>query len=220
VFRRNVPHLRIDDRDRVDYFTPSTELFRDFCGDIVDRYHLQNIVKRARVENVKYGDLGGVTDGKFFALTTGQEEIFAKVVVLATGPGCKPEIPTTSKLQLNPGLQGVCHCFDTHEDSCLPEHVLQRVDQGRATSVVVVGGGLTSAQISDLIIRRGVTKVWLLLRGKYKLKHFDVDLDWVSKVRNQQMSVFWSADSDEGEIATRLEDPPCSFLYRALSPAC
>ncbi|KIW86598.1 uncharacterized protein Z519_12782 [Cladophialophora bantiana CBS 173.52] len=195
--RRNTLHLRIDDRDRIDYFTPSAALFHDFCDDIVDRYGLRNLVVRAKVENIEYGDLGGLISAEGFTLTTDQGAIFSRIVVLAVGPGCKPCIPIDSNLQLGAEPGSVCHCFDTASQHCLPEHVLRKINQGLSTSIVVVGGGLTSAQIADLIISRGVTKVWLLLRGNYKLKHFDVDLEWVSKVRNQQMSVFWSADSDQ-----------------------
>ncbi|EXJ55068.1 uncharacterized protein A1O5_12807 [Cladophialophora psammophila CBS 110553] len=193
----NTLHLRIDDRDRIDYFTPSAALFHDFCDDIVDRYGLRSLVVRAKVENIEYGDLGGLISSEGFTLTTNQGAIFSRIVVLAVGPGCKPCIPIDSNLQPGAEPGSVCHCFDTVGEHCLPEHVLQKIDQGLPTSVVVVGGGLTSAQITDLIICRGVTNVWLLVRGNYKLKHFDVDLEWVSKVRNEQMSVFWSADSDQ-----------------------
>ncbi|OAG41534.1 hypothetical protein AYO21_04236 [Fonsecaea monophora] len=195
--KRIAQHLRIDDRDRIDYFTPSAALFNDFCGDIVDRYRLRNLVVRAKVENIEYGDLGGLTNAEGFTLTTDQGAIFSRIVVVAVGPGSKPCIPLDSNLQLSADVGSVCHCFDPASGHYLPEHLLQKIEQGLPTSVVVVGGGLTSAQIADLIICCGVTKVWLLLRGDYKLKHFDVDLEWVSKVRNQQMSVFWSADSDQ-----------------------
>ncbi|EXJ58761.1 hypothetical protein A1O7_06191 [Cladophialophora yegresii CBS 114405] len=198
--RRITQHLRIDDRDRIDYFTPSAALFEDFCDDIVDRYDLRSVVVRARVENVEYGDLGGLTSAEGFTLATDQGAIFSRIVVLAVGPGCKPFIPIDSNLQLGAEPGSVCHCFATADEHCLPEHVLRKIENGLPTSVVVVGGGLTSAQIADLLICRGVTKVWLLIRGSYKLKHFDVDLEWVSKVRNHQMSVFWSADSDEERL--------------------
>ena len=194
-------HLRIDDRDRVDYYTPSTAVFHDFCADIVDRYKLGDLIMQAKVDNIDYGDLGGLTSTEGFTLTTDKGAIFSKIVVLAVGPGYKPSIPLDSNLCLDNGQGSVCHCFDgSVGQHCLPEHVLRKIVRGHHTSVVVVGGGLTSAQIADLVIRRGVTKVWLLLRGKYKLKHFDVDLEWVSKVRNQQMAVFWSAVSDEGRV--------------------
>lgn len=193
-------HLRIDDRDRVDYYTPSTAVFHDFCGDVVDRYDLGDLIMQAKVDNIVYGDLGGLTDAEGFTLTTDKGALFSRIVVLAVGPGYKPSIPFDCNLHLAGGQGSVCHCFDGDVgEHCLPEHVLRKIDSGLRTSVVIVGGGLTSAQIADLVLRRGVTKVWLLLRGKYKLKHFDVDLEWVSKVRNQQMAVFWSAESDQGE---------------------
>lgn len=155
--------------------------------------------------------MGDLTSAEGFTLTTDQGTFFSKTVVLAVGPGSKPCIPIDSNLQLDTIPGSVCHCFDSTGEHCLPEHVLQKIHQGSSTSVVVVGGGLTSAQIADLVIRRGVTKVWLLLRGNYKLKHFDVDLEWVSKVRNQQMSVFWSADSDQGKLLTKLNCPSLNF---------
>ncbi|KIW20032.1 hypothetical protein PV08_00607 [Exophiala spinifera] len=190
-------HLRIDDRDRVDYFTPSTRLFDDFCQDIIHRYQLQDLIVQAQVQNIEYGDVGSVTDPKLFALTTDRGTIFSKTVVLAVGPGAKPKIPSDCQLRLDMHRGSVCHCFEAIGSSCMPEHVSRKINERQPTSVVVVGGGLTSAQIADLLLSRGVTKVFLLLRGKYKLKHFDVDLEWVSKVRNQQMAVFWSADTDE-----------------------
>jgi pyruvate/2-oxoglutarate dehydrogenase complex dihydrolipoamide dehydrogenase (E3) component len=107
-------------------------------------------------------------------------------------------------------MGSVNHCFNCVGGSFLPEHTQQKIALGQPAKVVVVGGGLTSAQITDVLIRFGVSKVLLLTRGKYKLKHFDVDLKWVSKLRNQQMSVFWSADSDQGGKPTLLF-PTCSF---------
>ncbi|KAK5467142.1 hypothetical protein LTS15_000112 [Exophiala xenobiotica] len=190
-------HLRVDDRDRVDYFTPSSQLFEDFCDDIVCRYRLRNLIVQGRVQIIEYGHVGSKIDPQLFALTTDEGMMFSKTVVLAIGPGSKPSIPRNCQLRLEREQGSLCHCFDTTGPSCLPDHVLRKIREGQSTGVVVVGGGLTSAQIADLALRGGVKKVWLLLRGKYKVKHFDVDLEWVSKVRNQQMSVFWSADSDE-----------------------
>ncbi|KAL2443551.1 hypothetical protein ABEF95_006560 [Exophiala dermatitidis] len=197
--RRQVSrHLRIDDRDRIDYYTPSSQLFEDFCRDIIERYRLRNLIHQARVQTIEYGDVGGLFGNNLFSLVTDSKEtILARTVVLAVGPGAKPSIPRDCNLRLETGTGSVCHCFDSTGGTCLPEHVARKIEARVPTCVVVVGGGLTSAQIADLMIRRGVRKVFLLLRGKYKLKHFDVDLEWVSKLRNQQMSVFWSADTDE-----------------------
>lgn len=69
--------------------------------------------------------------------------------------------------------------------------------KGVPTSLAVIGGGLTSAQVAELATTWGVTKVHLILRGPLKTKHFDVDLCWLAKFKNQRMSEFWKADSDE-----------------------
>lgn len=159
---------------------------------------MQDLVHHAQVTDISYGDVGALSGADVFSLTTNQGLYMAKIIVLAVGPGAKPCIPRDCGI-LRPLDGSVCHCLDANGITHLPEHVKRKISSGATTNVVVVGGGLTSAQVSDLLLRRGVSKVWLLLRGKYKLKHFDVDLEWVSKVRNQQMAVFWSADTDEGE---------------------
>lgn len=78
-----------------------------------------------------------------------------------------------------------------------PGYVVQdRIAARKTTNILMVGGGLTSAQLSDLAIRRGVTKVWHLMRGPCKVKLFDVDLSWMGKFRNVEQAYFWGADSD------------------------
>ena len=189
-------------------------MFDDYCDDIVDRYCLSDLVQHARVENITYGDIGGLVDGDVFSLHTADGlVVLAKTVVLAVGPGGKPCIPLDHQLRLGSVGDGgetgsVCHCLAALGESCLPAHVAEKIRLRQHTEVVVVGGGLTSAQISDQLIRRGVDKVWLLMRGKYKLKHFDVDLEWVSKVRNQQMAVFWSAETDQGAYLSSFDIVP------------
>lgn len=190
-------------------------MFEDYCDDIVSRYQLQDLVHHAQVTEITYGDIGDLSGRDIFSLSTSKGLYMARTVVLAVGPGAKPCIPRDCGL-LGAQEGSVCHCFDANGGTHIPNHVKQRILAGLPTNVVVVGGGLTSAQISDLLLRYGVSKVWLLLRGKYKLKHFDVDLEWVSKVRNQQMAVFWSADTDEGEWISKRS----STLGQSLSRPC
>ncbi|KPI37703.1 uncharacterized protein AB675_227 [Cyphellophora attinorum] len=164
-------HLRVDGRDQIDYFTPSTSLFRDYCWNVVDRYS--------------------------YAIP---------ILVIATGATSAPSIPPDHNLSISSGAaaDSVCHCFDRSALNMM-ETISRKAADGRPAKVVVVGGGLTSAQLAHLLIQGGVSHVWLIMRSKYKLKHFDVDLEWVSKVRNQRMAEFWSADSDN-ERATMLRD--------------
>ncbi|KAK6957329.1 hypothetical protein Daesc_000113 [Daldinia eschscholtzii] len=146
----------VDERDRNDYFVPSTPLFASHCGCIMDRYGLRgNVVSHEKVEDIRYDYLEDVSDvDKVFTVRTDRGIHYAKTVVLAVG----------ARSQVN---------------------------------IVIVGGGLTSAQLADLAIRRGATKVWLLMRGPLKVKPFDVGLEWVGKFRNFEQAAFWTSDSVE-----------------------
>lgn len=83
-----------------------------------------------------------------------------------------------------------------------PDRIVQkRVAAGRTTNVLIVGGGLTSGYLTSLAVRKGVTRVWLLMRSSLKLKAFDVDLKWMGKYKNAEQARFWAADSDEERLA-------------------
>lgn len=79
-------------------------------------------------------------------------------------------------------------------------HLKRRIKSKLPTNIVVVGGGLTSAQLTDLAIRRGVTKVWHIMRGPCRVKLFDLNLEWMGKYKNTEQARFWLADSDEERL--------------------
>jgi lysine/ornithine N-monooxygenase len=186
----------VDGRDAQDYQTPTNDLFCDHCSNIVSNYTLSTSVSQSQVVSIEYATNGSsiFPDTAYFTLNTSKGPTFARIVVLAIGPGSSPLLPRPISLQES---EGACHSSVLPQRGCPAPHVRERIVQKKITNVVVVGGGLTSAQISDLCIRKGVTRVWHLMRGAYKVKHFDVDLPWVSKYRNLEMAAFWSADSDE-----------------------
>lgn len=53
--------------------------------------------------------------------------------------------------------------------------VVSKMQQGKAINIVVVGGGLTSAQLTVLAVKHGA-RVFHLARSRLKVKPFDVDL--------------------------------------------
>ncbi|WFD04727.1 hypothetical protein MVES1_000051 [Malassezia vespertilionis] len=76
-----------------------------------------------------------------------------------------------------------------------PSAAIKRsMQHGKQITVVVVGGGLTSAQICALAVRRGISKVILLMRGFMKMKAFDFGLEWVGKYSNLSKMQFWQTD--------------------------
>ncbi|KAK1716980.1 FAD binding domain-containing protein [Colletotrichum lupini] len=195
--------VEVDERDRKDYFTPPTNLFANHCECIVDRYGLrEGLIQNEKVEDIQYRTVKQVSpDANLFAVHTNKGTHYARTVVLAVGPANAPTIPPILGLNSEPGCAApprVCHSMQIQK---FPDPVVQaKISAKKTTNVLVVGGGLTSAQLSDLAIRRGVTKVWHLMRGPCKVKPFDIDLAWMGKFRNVEQAYFWSADSDEERL--------------------
>lgn len=201
----------VDERDRKDYYVPSTSLFDAHCEEVVTRYGLGNhLLRQERVVNIEHEDIGAFgnlehdsvisEDGeedekKIFRITTDRGAHYAHVVILAVGPGNAPSLPQVSGLP-SPGPHlGYSHAMQLKQFP--PSHVMAKVKARLPTYVLIVGGGLTSIQLADLAIKRGVKKIYLLMRGPVKVKHFDVDLEWVGKFRNFKQAEFWTADTDE-----------------------
>lgn len=199
---RTISGVEIDERDRKDYFSPSTGLFEDYCSSIVSRYGLDHpgMILHREVADIKYDvhpDFPGVDserDSKIFTVTTTTGDTFyARAVVMAIGPGRTKILPFQPS---DEEKQGCCHSTEIRE---FPSpNVKRKIQQRRGTNVVVVGGGLSSAQIVDMAVRKGVSKVWFLMRSDFKVKHFDIGLSWMGKFKNYEKAAFWSADTDEG----------------------
>ncbi|KAJ5582463.1 hypothetical protein N7535_001083 [Penicillium sp. DV-2018c] len=193
----------IDERDRKDYFSPSTDLFSDYCSSIIQRYALDEpgqILQR-EATGLSYDYLSDSSDEKVFTIDTSSgEKFYSRTVVLAIGPGgagvskVYPWKPSTEE----EGASGCCHSM---EIKTFPSTNVQgKIQRRQETNVVVVGGGLSSAQLVDMAIRKGVTKVWFLMRSGLKVKHFDISLPWMGKYKNWEKAAFWSADTDEERL--------------------
>lgn len=124
---------------------------------------------------------------------------YARTVIMAVGAANVPKIPHMPSVSTDPAAEiQACHSMKIKE---FPHPLLkQRIQARLPTNVLVVGGGLTSAQLTDLAVRRGVTKVWHIMRGKLRVKLFDLDLQWMGKYKNTEHARFWLADSDEERL--------------------
>ena len=165
--------LEIDERDRKDYFTPSAEIFHDYCQEVVQRYSLENLIEQTQVSSIDFGyhdefEEHGDPAAKVFKITTTGDNIkFAKVVVLAIGAGGKPAMPR----QLSAAeREGACHSTQLPKQIFLPESLKRKSLARVPTAVVIIGGGLTSAQIANQCIENGVGRVFLVMRGPLKCR--------------------------------------------------
>ncbi|RMZ66915.1 fad binding domain-containing [Pyrenophora seminiperda CCB06] len=202
----------VDERDRKDYFVPRTDLFDAHCDEFIERYRLgKDMFRQEHVANIEYEETSGfgdvdhdsvfsddasAEDRKVFRITTDRGVHFAHLIVLAVGPGNPPSMPLVPGLPSNtPPHEGFTHAMQIKQFP--PPHVARKISARQTSSILIIGGGLTSIQLADLALKRGVTKVFLLMRGPLKVKHFDVDLEWVGKFRNLKQAEFWTADTDE-----------------------
>ncbi|KAF2716867.1 FAD/NAD(P)-binding domain-containing protein [Polychaeton citri CBS 116435] len=176
----------IEERDRKDYFAPSRALFDDYCNGIVDRYGLDEtgLVRQEKVVDVDFDLMLNLDpNDKIFKVRTDQSIYYARAVVMAVGAGRPPSIPEPLA---DPDCPCICHAL-------APNFSTSKV---AGCNVLVVGGGLTSAQTADQAVRRGACHVHLIMRGPLKIKPFDVDLNWMGKFHNNEKASFWSADTD------------------------
>ncbi|KHN94446.1 FAD binding domain protein [Metarhizium album ARSEF 1941] len=202
--KKQEARVAINLRDKNDYYTPSQSLFCDHCRCVATRYGLdRGLIRKEVLVDVDYGVVRGVSvqEQSLFTVTTRTGRRFhCKTLVLAVGAANEPDVPRMPSVPEGAGELGqACHSMQI---KTFPDAVVrQRMAAGRRTHVLVVGGGLTSAQLSDLAIRRGVTKVWHMMRGPCRVKHFDVHLEWMGKYKNTEQARFWLADSDEERLA-------------------
>ncbi|KAH0253488.1 FAD binding domain-containing protein, partial [Aureobasidium melanogenum] len=131
---------------------------------------------------------------QIFTVHSDQAVHYARVVVLAVGPGNPPSVPAG----LGQTGQGCCHAMQIRE---FPDPlVTTKLRQKKDVNIVVVGGGLTSAQLTVMASKHGARNVFHLVRGRLRVKPFDVDLNWMGKFRNFEEASFWSADTDEERL--------------------
>ncbi|KAJ5918808.1 hypothetical protein N7454_009952 [Penicillium verhagenii] len=169
--------VEIDERDRKDYFSPSTDLFTDYCESIIDRYGLNHPdqVQKQEVVDMTYdylpdrGDVPVSNDKIFTLTTTSGLKFYSRAVVLAIGAGgagiskifpWKPDSPEE-------GSDACCHSMEIKSFPSV--NVRTKIQRRQETNVVVIGGGLSSAQIVDMAVRKG---------------HFDISLPWMGKYKN------------------------------------
>ncbi|KAF2766451.1 hypothetical protein EJ03DRAFT_390980 [Teratosphaeria nubilosa] len=201
----------VDERDRKDYFAPASTCFREFCEACVERYGLDQpgLIRQDTLTNLTYGpvDLHPEEKDLFTLSTCNGETYLARTVVLAIGAG-KPVIPAPfSHLQqeFRGDLPAATHALAPATAPLLTPSLATKIRSRQSTTALIIGGGLTSAQVADNLLRAGVDKVYLLMRGGLKIKPFDVDLSWMSKFQNQRKAEFWTADSFEERLGMVLE---------------
>lgn len=223
----------INERDRQDYRTPSTDLFADHCKAIVQRYGLNEdmlIRSGTKVVDIDYDyadillaeeicDTAGLKVGDcIFRVKTASTDdpttesvVFARAVVCATGPnifspappGADPASPT-----YRPRFDPAAATHTSQMTQFPAPQIARKLVRNEQTIVAVVGAGLTAVQLTSTLLAAGVSQVYLLVRSPQglRVKPFDVDLSWMSKFKNARKAEFWGADGGDEERAAMIKE--------------
>ncbi|MEL7512876.1 MAG: FAD-dependent oxidoreductase, partial [Cyanobacteria bacterium J06554_3] len=144
------------------YGRPGTELFRDFCENVIDRWHLRDQVSKAAVVGLSPQPRG-------FQLTLADgQRASARRVVVATG-AANAKVPDWVKQVGDYPPERLCHAQAVSLPS-LPSLV--------GETVLIVGGGLTSAHLAMGALKRGA-RVLLMARRAFQEKIFDAAPGWL-----------------------------------------
>lgn len=161
------------------YDLPGTQLFQDFCFNVIRRWQLQERVIKAYVTRIE--PLPHPLRSRFRVWLQDGQSIIARRVVLATGSG-KLQLPDwVSQIQSEYPKDRLCHS----------QQVNLRGLQLAGERVLIVGGGLTSGHLAVGAIARGA-KVQLMVRRQLQAKLFDADPGWLGP---KYLKGFW-AESD------------------------
>lgn len=158
------------------YDLPSTQLFQDFCCDVIRRWQLQEQVVRAKV--VRIEPLLHRLRPRFRLWLEDGQSMIARRVVLAGASG-KLQLPDwVSQIQADYPQNRLCHS----------RQVNLRGMQLAGERVLIIGGGLTSGHLAVGAITRGA-QVLLMSRRQLQEKLFDADPGWLGP---KYLKDFWA----------------------------
>ncbi|MUG94532.1 SidA/IucD/PvdA family monooxygenase [Scytonema sp. UIC 10036] len=148
------------------YDLPGTQLFRDFCQDMIRVRQLHEQVIPLAVRSIE--PLPHRFHPRFRLVLQDGQTIIARRVVLATGNG---------ELQI-PNWVNEIHSAYPQDRLCHSQTIDLRKLQLKGERVLIVGGGLTSGHLAVSAISRGA-KVHLMLRRNLSEKLFDAEPGWL-----------------------------------------
>ncbi|TIB64911.1 hypothetical protein E3P77_02891 [Wallemia ichthyophaga] len=190
----------INERYREDFQTATSGCFFDFCRDDIEKYYgLDGVVEHGEITNLSYDYHDENHPEKLFkVIKQDGEHALAKTVVLAIGNNNCANLPTylsdkTTHNNNQIGLEGEGWCHTSvfaRPGYTFPGPALQKP----GSRLLVIGGGLTSAQVVDKAYKNGVRDITLLIRSDISVKPFDFDTQWIDKYQNLNKMIFWQEE--------------------------
>jgi len=143
------------------YGRPSLELFNTHSQLLIERYKLEALRETGRAQGLQR-----LTNG--WRVETDSGSLDAQNVILAFGNTERPHWPTWA-CEAQAAGANIHHLFDPNYNRTAPEG-----------ETLVVGGGITSAQVATTLSIQSPGSITLLMRHEPRLHQFDADLGWIT----------------------------------------
>ncbi|MEM6452602.1 MAG: FAD/NAD(P)-binding protein [Cyanobacteria bacterium P01_D01_bin.105] len=154
------------------YDLPGTELFQEFCQEVIHRWQLQDRVIPAKVKQIE--PVQRLGNSRFRLVLSDGQVMLAKRVVLAVSGGV-PAVPDW----VEAAQQQLGNQADYLGDRLLHSHQVDLRQQKLAGErVLIVGSGLTSGHLAIGAIARGA-QVMMMARRRFYEKLFDAEPGWL-----------------------------------------
>lgn len=195
------------------YQAPSTDLFNEFHDLLAHAYGVEEMVQKGTVESIRPTEsedgepifevdilVSSDTLNKHGVIRT----IKTKRVVCAMGPLFRPsEAFWEASLRKELLQQRISYPSErilkyNHIMSFIRDQNQARdIDSKKIHNLLIVGGGITSAQMALLALRASwCDKVTLIQRSTALPRHFDLDNKWMGPERGRLLDEFWSMDHE------------------------
>ncbi len=193
-----------DDKFNGPYQTPSTSVFHDFHQLLIDAYGIRDAVEQGFLDSIIPVENFYQEGEPLFQVTIRRkdgtrETMWSKRVVSSMGPNftSKDSILWDTFLRDHANVVPKESILRTHEIvPWLQRQKMSSLDESSSLKrILIVGGGITSAQLALLAVKspwcNGVT---LLQRSTSLKRQFDVKNEWMGKARGKLLDEFWSLD--------------------------
>ncbi|KAI8808313.1 hypothetical protein BJ742DRAFT_893839 [Cladochytrium replicatum] len=192
-----------------------------FCEELVRRYKLHDMVVQGICTSVDTVETDEGTVFKVVYECTDAEcatsvTLYSKAVVTAIGNTNIPRIPPFVTNIKNPyPSSSIIHAYEFIDDKAGGDadsadssdkveksrlHKIKAPQNPSARTILIVGGGLTSAQMVDMAISRGFKNVVLVMRSKIKIRQFDFSLDLMGRNASRWYARFWMEDEPRARL--------------------
>lgn len=147
------------------YQRPKLDFFDAYCDYLIDRFSLDDLRLVGRATKLQRMD-------NCWEVETDQGSLQSQNVVLAMGSSEQPHYPDWS-LPLIEQSAPIRHIF---------QHDFSRKNLSLWHDLVVIGGGISAAQIAITLGKQQPGTVTLLMRHEPRIEHFDSDPCWVTNL--------------------------------------